>query len=113
MFAAALTLLVARMFNHTSAACLDVEVNPKMPRIKNNAVPEGNGPVPHDDYRSGEPTMAELQAFKEGFNRMNKQFKRTTSLFNRQEKRFADMLLLLLLLIHTFSVLSLQLKKLR
>ena len=32
-----------------------------MPRKKSKAVPEGNGPVPHNDgFVCGEPTMADL-----------------------------------------------------
>ena len=32
-----------------------------MPRTESEAVPEGNGPVPHqDEFGSGEPTLADV-----------------------------------------------------
>ena len=78
-----------RLFNHTTSGVrLDVEVIPKMPRIRSNAVREGNnGPVPYYDYGSGEPAMAELfRVLKKGFDRMDKHFDRMISLFDQQEK---------------------------
>ena len=68
--------------------CLDVKVNPNMPRKQSKAGPEGNGYVPHrNEFGSGEPTMADLyRMLKEMFNGRNKNFDRTTSYFDRQEK---------------------------
>ena len=66
--------------------CFGADVNPKMPRTETKAVPEGNGPIPHDDYGSGEPIMAELyRVFKEGFYRMNKHFDIMTNKFDRHK----------------------------
>ena len=49
-----------------SGVCLDVEVNPKMPWVESKAIPEGDGPfAQHDEFRSGEPTMAELYRMSE------------------------------------------------
>ena len=80
---------MARVFDHTSAVCLDVEVNPKTQQTETKAVPEGSGPFPLDEYGSDELLMVELyRVFKERFDKMNKHFDRMTSLFNRQEEIF-------------------------
>ena len=70
------------MFHHTSV--FDVVVNPEMPRNRSKSVPKGNGPVPHhDEFRSGEPTMAELyRMLKQEIDRMDKNFKRMVSCFD-------------------------------
>ena len=39
---------------------LDVEVYPEMPRMWSKAVPEGDGPVPHDEVGPNQPSMADL-----------------------------------------------------
>ena len=51
---------MAKVFNHTSAVCLGVEVNPKISRTDSKAVPEGNDSFPHDDYRPSRLTMGEI-----------------------------------------------------
>ena len=53
-----LTLPVAMVSDHISVMCFDVKVNPKMPRTKSKAVPEGNGSFPPNKAGSGELTMA-------------------------------------------------------
>ena len=55
-----LTLPVARVFDHTSYMCFDVKVNLKMPWTKRKAIVKGNGCIPHDRYKFGELTMAEI-----------------------------------------------------
>ena len=55
-----LLLPVARVFDHTSRVCLDVEVSPKMPWTKSKAVSEGNGPLLHDESGFGKLKMVEL-----------------------------------------------------
>ena len=53
---------MSRVFDHStsSAVCLDVEVNPTLPRTESKAVPEGKDSFPYDDYGSGELTMEEI-----------------------------------------------------
>ena len=70
---------------------LGAEVNPKMRRIKNKAVSKDNGPFPHDEPESYEPTMAVIyRLLKRGFEEMDKHFNEMTSNFDRQDKRFED-----------------------
>ena len=64
-----------------------------MSRNESKAVPESNGPAPHDDYGYGEPTMAELyRMLKERSDRMDKNFDRMTSHFGRQEKKLDELI---------------------
>ena len=65
---------------------LDVEINPKMPRTKSKAVPEGSDPFSHDDYGPGGLTMEEIyRTFAEELDRC---FDRNTS---HSDLRFEDM----------------------
>ena len=59
--------------------CLDVEVNPKMPRTKSKAVSEGNGPFLRNKAGFGELTGKETyRALKEGFDRADKHLEKFT-----------------------------------
>ena len=40
--------------------CLDVEVDPNMPRTESNVVSEGNDPFPHGDYGPSGLTKEEI-----------------------------------------------------
>ena len=54
-----LALSMARMFDHTGEVCLDVEVDPKMPRTMSKAISEDNGAIPQDESEFGGLTMEE------------------------------------------------------
>ena len=52
-----------------------------MSRKQGKAVPEGNGPVPHDQLGFGEPTMEDLyRMFKEYLDRRDKNLNRVSEL---------------------------------
>ena len=72
--------------------CLDVGVNPKIPRTKSKAVPEGNGPFPHDEYGSCEPTTADIYPLlKERFDKTDKHLKKLTGEMKRTNQRLAGL----------------------
>ena len=60
-----------------------------MPRKENEAVPEGNGPVPQqEEFGSGEPTLADVyRLLKERFDR---QQKITDSYFDRWNRKLDE-----------------------
>ena len=64
-----LTFPLARVYKHTSV--FGAEVYPKIPRNRNKAVPEGNGPVPqYDKFGPDQPTLADIyRLFEERFDR--------------------------------------------
>ena len=80
------------IFHNTSQRFLTVPVGrvfycTSVPQTESKAVPKSNNLVPHDDYRPGKPTMAELyRMLKKEFDKMDKNVDRMTSLFDRQEK---------------------------
>ena len=66
--------------------CLDVDVNPNMPRAKSKAVPEDNGHFPHDDCRSAGGLMME-KIYRTFVDELGKCFDRKTGHF---DQRFKD-----------------------
>ena len=82
---------LARVNQHTSAiVVLCTEV---MLRKKSKAVPEGNGPVPHqDEFRSDQPTMADLyRMVNERFDQSDRYLHRMKSHFKQQDTKLDEL----------------------
>ena len=76
-FSRLLTFPLARVYQHTSAISIFwTRGYPNILRKESEAVPEGIGPVPRQEFRPDQPTLVDLyRLLKEGFERERKQNK--------------------------------------
>ena len=82
---------------HSTGPCYTGGCDPfvfiERPRNRSKAVPEGNGPFPHhDEFGSGEPTMAEVyRMLEELFDRSDKQLDELKRKMGETNQRLADL----------------------